>query len=102
MTGAILDVYEKSSIPEVRKTVSEDTIKIVDTNVFYPVEAGVAAQLWEQSPVGWEKHFENSMMVHFFSHQTLMKKVTRNPIKEAYSYLGPKYCPVAFWFSENF
>ena len=80
----------------------EDKIKIADTNVFYPVESGSAKDLWEESPVGWEKHFENSYMVHFYSHQTLMKRVTRNPIKEAYSYLGPKYCPVAFWFSENF
>ena len=42
------------------------------------------------------RFFKSSLVVHFFSSRTDSKPVFGNQLHEAYSYLGPKMCPLSF------
>ena len=72
-----------------------------------------AETLWKKmSAAKWEKFFDKSLMVHFTSHKShkwhvhplRRRKVGDNEKKkgEAYTFLGPKFCPRSFFSEETF
>lgn len=104
VTRAILNVYKAKTIKDVIKKVDKKDITIEKTEFFYPIDAGVAAKLFKAPEKGktWSSIFDSAHMAHFYGHQTAFKRVRRDVKTEAYAYLGPKYCPVAYWLSEPF
>ena len=104
VTRAILNVYKAKTIKDVIQKVDKKDITIEKTEFFYPIDAGVAAKLFKAPEKGktWSSIFDSAHMAHFYGHQTAFKRVRRDVKTEAYAYLGPKYCPVAYWLSEPF
>ncbi|XP_075258859.1 lactosylceramide 4-alpha-galactosyltransferase-like isoform X2 [Convolutriloba macropyga] len=68
---------------------------------FNPVYWARAAEvLWRQKPLRstaeWDDMFACSYIVHFYGYMTRGKSVRGDdPLREAYSYLAPKHCPIS-------
>ena len=75
---------------------------------FYPYLDGDIYRLWENKTVAeYEEKLKYSYMVHFYGSQTKNFAVYKEPEVEfphltAYNYLGPRYCPDAYFTSEPF
>ncbi|XP_075261006.1 lactosylceramide 4-alpha-galactosyltransferase-like [Convolutriloba macropyga] len=55
-----------------------------------------------QKAEDWEKLFRCSYIVHFYSNKWGRQRVTGDPERDAYSYLGPTYCPLSFKHLDEF
>ena len=101
ITQAVKTLYN-SAITEDVKT---KNLTILPLNTFYPIEWFDIHSLWpftRKSCSDWSRIFENSSQVHFFGHLTSRWFVEHDPSHEAYGALGPKYCPISIWSSDNF
>ena len=101
ITSVVKNFYNVSDLEHFKN----QELEVLPNDYFYPAKAYETSKLWTSSPQSeddWEKLFQDSYMVHFYSSQTNSLVVQRNQNYEAYSYLGPQYCPVAFWSSETF
>ena len=61
--------------------------------------------LFPEEPVSfnrWKTMFENSSTVHFFGKMTAHLVVHDDPQYSAYALLGPRYCPLAYYSTEQF
>ncbi|XP_075253166.1 uncharacterized protein LOC142344969 [Convolutriloba macropyga] len=87
---------------------ADRNLTILPDFTFMPVHwSEVKSKLWTKqyfsSPeVHWENLFRCSWVVHFFSYVSSKIPVTGNPHRDAYSYLGPQYCPKSFADLEQF
>ena len=73
---------------------------VLNPQIFNPIRAVDAKQLFlsdpAPSPEIWEKAFAGSKAIHFYSFGSKKKNVSGDPRLDAYSYLGPKFCPTSF------
>lgn len=116
--GTVLDIrgivspsyFKVSPLTRISKT---DPSKCYNTTVvgpdtFYPVRyfEAKAGALWPKKPVSdshWENRFNiggsnnvTTAAVHFFYFATKDKAVSGDPARDAYSFLGPRYCPKSY------
>ena len=83
--------------------------ELVDPKYFFPVPWLQANQLFEanRSLAEWEEFFSEAYSVDFFRTSMGNKKKVMRPKyygfkKPAYSYLGPKFCPLSFFSERTF
>ena len=83
--------------------------ELVDPKYFFPVPWLQANQLFEanRSLAEWEEFFSEAYSVDFFRTSMGNKKKVLRPKyygfkKPAYSYLGPKFCPLSFFSERTF
>ena len=50
----------------------------------------------------WQKTFQKSSAIHFFSKLTSKLAVVDDPQYNAYALLGPRYCPRSYYSDHNF
>ena len=50
----------------------------------------------------WDSRFKDAFAIHLYSFLSKKKKVTRDPSKEFYAYVGPRLCPLAYELTEPF
>ena len=87
------------------ENVKTKVLTVCPIQTFYPIKSFEIGRLWPVEPKSfsdWSRLFENSSMVHFYASQTNKWLVERNPSHEAYAVIAPRYCPMAFWSSNNF
>eukprot|EP00092_Neocalanus_flemingeri_P102797 GFUD01131504.1.p1 GENE.GFUD01131504.1~~GFUD01131504.1.p1 ORF type:complete len:381 (-),score=72.29 GFUD01131504.1:121-1263(-) len=87
------------------ETVKSKQLTVLPIETFYPIKAFEVSLLWPTEPksfTDWSRTFENSSMIHFYASQTNKWVVERDPSHEAYAVIAPRYCPVAFWSSDQF
>ena len=61
--------------------------------------------LFPEKPVAfnkWREVFAHSSAVHFFGHHTSDLAVHDHPQFSAYALLGPRYCPLSYYSTNNF
>ena len=83
-------------------------ITLVGAHVASPVQPGLKEKyrLFRQHKIKtyiWKKKvLRNSVAVHTYSSTTHNLRVTGDPRKDIYSFLGPNYCPVSFTIAKDF
>ena len=101
LTDAIKQFYNISMVENYQNT----NLTVLPSHFFFPAKSYELSLLWTEaakSEEEWEKWLQNSSMVHFYSSQSNSIIVQRNKQHEAYSFIGPKYCPFAYNSSINF
>ena len=101
ITSVVKSFYNVTDIEHFKN----QELEIVPNDYFYPAKAYEISKLWTidtQNEDDWKRLLKDSYIIHFYSSQTNSLVVQRNVNYEVYSYLGPKYCPVAYWSSESF
>ena len=61
--------------------------------------------LFPEEPVSfqtWDTMFKNSSTVHFFGKMTAHLVSHNDPQYSAYALLGPRYCPVSYYSTQEF
>jgi len=104
ITEAVQNYFHIEDVEDI-ESLKNDILTVLPIETFYPVKSFEFDHLWPEEPKSfqdWEKMFEMSSMVHFYSAQTIAWAVERDPFHEAYAVLGPRYCPTSFWSAEHF
>ena len=103
-TKTIRDLYNVRNLTGFKS----NDLTVLPTFNFFPIGAGKApTNLWIRTRTGlsesdWNKLFECSYGVHFYSYLTRQTPVRRDPSHEAYAFLGPKHCPLSYWSTSDF
>ena len=101
LTTVVKNMYNISEVEHFKKK----DLEVLPNDYFYPAKAYEISKLWTKVPKtkeDWKQMFQNSFMVHFWASQTNSLVVNGNSEREAYSYLGPIYCPVSIVSSNSF
>ena len=102
ITAVVKQVFKIKWITDIKPG---RNLTVVPPEVFYPFRAFQSPRLWPTPPVSfadWNKYFRLAMMVHMYGSQSNKWVVTGDPRHEAYSLLGPHYCPLAFYGTDDF
>jgi len=98
MTNSVKKYLNTETIDHLIEKTKND-LHIFGPQRFYPVLSFEAGRLWPVEPQrfeDWAHLFSDSSMVHFYDSQSKKWSVDNLPAYEAYSVLGPRYCPMAF------
>lgn len=102
ITRTVQEVYQQSF----KKLQPSPEFSLLPTYFLYPIGANRARQdLWRNEPISskdWDRLFECSYAVHFYNYLSEKWPVKRLPNREAYAYLGEKFCPLSYWSAQNF
>merc|ERR1712150_24157 len=78
-------------------------LEVLPVSSFLPIGCNKANDLWNyEAHQDWDEVFKCSYAVHFFSYLTSKKPIRKELQHEAYSYLGPKHCPISYWSTDKF
>jgi len=102
ITATIKAEFNVTSITDIQPSAK---LTLLPPEVFYPVRAYEPVKLWpkwRKKFDSWKQLFHHSVMIHIYGSQTNSKLVTGDVTQEAYSLLGPHYCPLSYYGTDDF
>jgi len=102
ITAAIAEEFNVTRMTDIQPSAK---LTLLPPEVFYPVRAYAWPKLWPSRRLtfdNWKDLFEHSVMVHVYGSLSNLALVRGDVTQEAYSLLGPYYCPLAYYGTQDF